>query len=332
EAKHALVIWFLPCLILKIAREVVPDLPSACVLSRHLEADCNSVSEPNLEIVTFINGDYFAVNFKAFSLKFKGVSSIAQVVGVILCLNAVAKISHRAQGIAALASRWHALASCGPDGRSHMRFSHSNGNLEAASDNHSVNIHTDTLNESVKEQTIAAFKDRTIHMYHSEGASNTKNTIDEHLDMLLTVYKFLLLTSVESVYHVICRTWQTAHNMKLRGSIDGNIPDNDKLRIKRFIAKYTINPAIANGISDHVGSVEVGKLADLVIWKPSFFGAKPEMVIKGGDVAYANMGDPNASIPTPQPHGKMYIKYWLFVMWDCGMMEALFDYELVLEL
>ncbi|GJU57049.1 urease [Tanacetum coccineum] len=100
---------------------------------------------------------------------------------------------------------------------------------------------------------------------------------------------------------VICRTWQTGHKMKLqRGSIDGNIPDNDNLRIKCFIAKYTINPAIANGISDHVGSVEVGKLADLVIWKPSFFGAKPEMVIKGGDIAYANMGDPNASIPTPQ--------------------------------
>nr|GEW13309.1 urease isoform X1 [Tanacetum cinerariifolium] len=94
---------------------------------------------------------------------------------------------------------------------------------------------------------------------------------------------------------VICRTWQTAHKMKLqRGSIDGN------LRSKCIIAKYTINPAIANGISDHVGSVEVGKLADLVIWKPSFFGGKPEMVIKGGDIAYANMGDPNTSIPTPQ--------------------------------
>nr|GEV02626.1 urease isoform X1 [Tanacetum cinerariifolium] len=102
----------------------------------------------------------------------------------------------------------------------------------------------------------------------------TKNTIDEHLDML-----------------VICRTWQRAHKIKLqRGSIDGNIPINDNIYIKRFFAKYTINPAIANGISDHVGSVE-----------PSFFGAKPEMVIKGGDIAYANMGDPNASIPTPQP-------------------------------
>ncbi|GJS93743.1 urease isoform X1 [Tanacetum coccineum] len=182
-----------------------------------------------------------------------------------------------------------------------------------------VNIHTDTLNESgFIEHTIAAFKDRTIHTYHSEGAGGghapdiikvcgvknvlpsstnptrpyTKNTIDEHLDML----------AMGRIGEVICRTWQTAHKMKLqRGSIDGNIPDNDNLRIKRFIAKYTINPAIANGISNHVGSIEVGKLADLVIWKPSFFGSKPKMVIKGGDIAYVNMGDPNASIHTPQP-------------------------------
>ncbi|GKA98860.1 amidohydrolase 1, partial [Tanacetum coccineum] len=166
----------------------------------------------------------------------------------------------------------------------------------------------------------------------------TKNTIDEHLDMLMVCHHLdknipedvsfaesrirAETIAAEGILHdmgaisiissdsqamgrigeVICRTWQTAHKMKLqRGSIDGNIPDNDNLRIKRFIAKYTINPAIANGISDHVGSVEVGKLADLVIWKPSFFGAKPEMVIEGGDIAYANMGDPNASIPTPQP-------------------------------
>ncbi|GJR46888.1 urease isoform X1 [Tanacetum coccineum] len=188
-----------------------------------------------------------------------------------------------------------------------------------------VNIHTDTLNESgFVEHTIAAFKDRTIHMYHSEGASNTKNTIDEHLDMLMVCHHLdknihedvsfvesrirAETIAAEDILHdmgaisIISSDSQAMGRIgELRGSIDGNIPDNDKLRIKRFIAKYTINPAIANGISDHVGSVEVGKLADLVIWKPSFFGAKPEMVIKGGDVAYANMGDPNASIPTPQP-------------------------------
>lgn len=228
-----------------------------------------------------------------------------------------------------------------------------------------VNIHTDTLNESgFVEHTIAAFKDRTIHTYHSEGAGGghapdiikvcgvknvlpsstnptrpyTKNTIDEHLDMLMVCHHLdknipedvafaesrirAETIAAEDILHdmgaisiissdsqamgrigeVISRTWQTAHKMKLqRGAIDGNIPENDNLRIKRFIAKYTINPAIANGFSDYVGSVEVGKLADLVIWKPSFFGAKPEMVIKGGDIAWANMGDPNASIPTPQP-------------------------------
>ncbi|GKC41684.1 urease isoform X2 [Tanacetum coccineum] len=211
-----------------------------------------------------------------------------------------------------------------------------------------VNIHTDTLNESgFVEHTIAAFKDRTIHTYHSEGARGghapdiikvcgvknvlssstnpthhyTKNTIDEHLDMLLLPSHGSETIPAEDILHdmgaisiissdsqamgrigeVICRTWQTAHKMKLqKGSIDGNILDNENLRIKRFIAKYTINPAIANGISNHVGSVKVGKLADLVIWKPTFFRAKPEMVIKGGDIAYANMGDPNASIPTPQ--------------------------------
>ncbi|KAM4120388.1 hypothetical protein ACJW30_03G127400 [Castanea mollissima] len=175
-----------------------------------------------------------------------------------------------------------------------------------------VNIHTDTLNESgFVEHTIASFKGRTIHAYHSEGAGGghapdiikvcgvkhvlpsstnptrpyTSNTIDEHLDML-----------------VIIRTWQTADKMKLqRGPIDTSEPDNDNLRIKRYIAKYTINPAIANGLSQYVGSVEVGKLADLVLWKPSFFGAKPEMIIKGGAIAWADMGDPNASIPTPEP-------------------------------
>ncbi|XP_059657728.1 urease [Cornus florida] len=222
-----------------------------------------------------------------------------------------------------------------------------------------VNIHTDTLNESgFVEHTIAAFKERTIHTYHSEGAGGghapdiikvcgvknvlpsstnptrpfTSNTIDEHLDMLMVCHHLdkdipedvafaesrirAETIAAEDILHdmgaisiiasdsqamgrigeVISRTWQTAHKMKLlRGS------DNDNLRIKRYIAKYTINPAIANGFSQYVGSVEAGKLADLVLWKPSFFGAKPEMVIKGGDIAWANMGDPNASIPTPEP-------------------------------
>lgn len=228
-----------------------------------------------------------------------------------------------------------------------------------------VNIHTDTLNESgFVEHTIAAFKDRTIHTYHSEGAGGghapdiikvcgvknvlpsstnptrpfTSNTIDEHLDMLMVCHHLdkdipedvafaesrirAETIAAEDILHdmgaisiissdsqamgrigeVITRTWQTAHKMKLvRGSIEDGGSDNDNFRIKRYIAKYTINPAIANGFSQHVGSVEVGKLADLVIWKPSFFGAKPEMVIKGGEIAWANMGDPNASIPTPQP-------------------------------
>nr|XP_009615862.1 urease isoform X3 [Nicotiana tomentosiformis] len=182
-----------------------------------------------------------------------------------------------------------------------------------------VNIHTDTLNESgFVEHTIAAFKGRTIHTYHSEGAGGghapdiikvcgvknvipsstnptrpfTLNTVDEHLDMLVT----------EAYNKVISRTWQTAHKMKsFRGPLDIDGPDSDNFRIKRYVAKYTINPAIANGISQYVGSVEVGKLADLVVWKPSFFGAKPEMVIKGGVIAWSNMGDPNASIPTPEP-------------------------------
>ncbi|XP_058192668.1 urease [Rhododendron vialii] len=228
-----------------------------------------------------------------------------------------------------------------------------------------VNIHTDTLNESgFVEHTIAAFRDRTIHTYHSEGAGGghapdiikvcgvknvlpsstnptrpyTSNTIDEHLDMLMVCHHLdkdipedvafaesrirAETIAAEDILHdmgaisiissdsqamgrigeVICRTWQTAHKMKLsRGSIEPSGSDNDNLRIKRYIAKYTINPAIANGFSHFVGSVEVGKLADLVIWKPSFFGAKPEMVIKGGTIAWANMGDPNASIPTPEP-------------------------------
>lgn len=228
-----------------------------------------------------------------------------------------------------------------------------------------VNIHTDTLNESgFVEHTIAAFKDRTIHTYHSEGAGGghapdiikvcgvknvlpsstnptrpfTSNTIDEHLDMLMVCHHLdkdipedvafaesrirAETIAAEDILHdmgaisiiasdsqamgrigeVIIRTWQTAHKMKLqRGSLDASGVDNDNLRIKRYIAKYTINPAIANGFSRFVGSIEVGKVADLVLWNPSFFGAKPEMVIKGGVIAWANMGDPNASIPTPEP-------------------------------
>ncbi|KAK7312000.1 hypothetical protein RJT34_10526 [Clitoria ternatea] len=227
-----------------------------------------------------------------------------------------------------------------------------------------VNIHTDTLNESgFVEHTIAAFKGRTIHTYHSEGAGGghapdiikvcgvknvlpsstnptrpyTSNTIDEHLDMLMVCHHLdknipedvafaesrirAETIAAEDILHdmgaisiissdsqamgrigeVISRTWQTADKMKSqRGPLQPG-EDNDNSRIKRYVAKYTINPAIANGLSQYIGSVEVGKLADLVLWKPSFFGAKPEMVIKGGDVAWANMGDPNASIPTPEP-------------------------------
>ncbi|XP_057949533.1 urease [Malania oleifera] len=228
-----------------------------------------------------------------------------------------------------------------------------------------VNIHTDTLNESgFVEHTIASFKERTIHTYHSEGAGGghapdiikvcgvknvlpsstnptrplTCNTVDEHLDMLMVCHHLdreiqedldfaesrireetiaaedilhdmgaISIISSDSqamgrIGEVISRTWQTAHKMKLvRGPIDTSGAENDNFRIKRYIAKYTINPAIANGISQCVGSIEVEKLADLVLWKPSFFGAKPEMVIKGGEIAWSNMGDPNASIPTPEP-------------------------------
>ncbi|KAL5204671.1 hypothetical protein ABZP36_009542 [Zizania latifolia] len=233
-----------------------------------------------------------------------------------------------------------------------------------------VNIHTDTLNESgCVEHTISAFKDRTIHTYHSEGAGGghapdiikvcgvknvlpsstnptrpfTSNTVDEHLDMLMVCHHLdrnipedvafaesrirAETIAAEDILHdmgaisiissdsqamgrigeVITRTWQTANKMKIqRGRLPASntsdaAKDNDNFRIRRYIAKYTINPAIVNGFSDFVGSIEVGKLADLVIWKPSFFGAKPEMVIKGGAIAWANMGDPNASIPTPEP-------------------------------
>jgi len=224
-----------------------------------------------------------------------------------------------------------------------------------------VAIHTDTLNESgFVETSIAAFKGRTIHTFHTEGAGGghapdilkvcgepnvlpsstnptrpfTVNTIAEHLDMLMVCHHLdaaiaedvafaesrirketiaaedilhdlgaLSMMSSDSqamgrVGEVIVRTWQTAHKMKLqRGGDSGN----DNARVKRYIAKYTINPAIAHGISHVVGSIEPGKLADLVLWKPAFFGAKPFLVLKGGMIAAAAMGDPNASIPTPQP-------------------------------
>jgi urease subunit alpha len=228
-----------------------------------------------------------------------------------------------------------------------------------------VMIHTDTLNESgFVENTTAAFKGRTIHAFHTEGAGGghapdiiklcgeanvipsstnptrpyTVNTIDEHLDMLMVCHHldssipedvafaesrirketiaaedilhdmgaFSIIASdsqaMGRVGEVIIRTFQTAHKMKVqRGRLSGESGDNDNLRVRRYIAKVTINPAIAHGISQHVGSVEVGKLADLVLWDPAFFGVKPEMVLVGGTIAAAPMGDPNASIPTPQP-------------------------------
>jgi urease subunit alpha len=228
-----------------------------------------------------------------------------------------------------------------------------------------VMIHSDTLNESgFVEDTIAAFKDRTIHAFHTEGAGGghapdiikvaglanvlpsstnptrpyTRNTIDEHLDMLMVCHHLdpsipedlafaesrirketiaaedilhdlgaLSMMSSDSqamgrVGEVIIRTWQTADKMKRqRGALPGDSSGNDNLRARRYVAKYTINPAIAHGVSRHVGSVEPGKLADLVVWSPAFFGVKPDLVIKGGAIAAAQMGDPNASIPTPQP-------------------------------
>lgn len=228
-----------------------------------------------------------------------------------------------------------------------------------------VAIHTDTLNESgFVETTIAAFKERTIHAFHTEGAGGghapdiiklcgeqnvlpsstnptrpfTINTIDEHLDMLMVCHHldskipedvafaesrirretiaaedilhdlgaFSMIASdsqaMGRVGEVIIRTWQTADKMKKqRGAAPDEKGDNDNARVRRYISKYTINPAITHGIADHVGSVEIGKLADLVLWKPMFFGVKPDLVLKCGTIAAAAMGDPNASIPTPQP-------------------------------
>lgn len=228
-----------------------------------------------------------------------------------------------------------------------------------------VAIHTDTLNEGgFLEETLAAFKGRTIHTYHTEGAGGghapdilkaigqsnvlpsstnptrpyTVNTIDEHLDMLMVCHHLdpaiaedvafaesrirretiaaedilqdmgaIAMMSSDSqamgrVGEVIIRTWQTAHKMKVqRGSLEGDNAQHDNNRVKRYIAKYTINPAITHGLSHEIGSVEEGKLADLVLWKPAFFGVKPSMIIKGGMIAAAPIGDINASIPTPQP-------------------------------
>ena len=228
-----------------------------------------------------------------------------------------------------------------------------------------VAIHTDTLNESgFVEDTFAAFKGRTIHTYHTEGAGGghapdiikacgeanvlpsstnptrpyTVNTVDEHLDMLMVCHHldpgiaedvafaesrirretiaaedilhdlgaFSMIASdsqaMGRVGEVIIRTWQTADKMKAqRGSLEEDSSGNDNFRVKRYIAKYTINPAISHGIAHEVGSVEAGKLADLVLWHPAFFAVKPSLIIKGGLIAAAPMGDPNASIPTPQP-------------------------------
>jgi len=228
-----------------------------------------------------------------------------------------------------------------------------------------VAIHTDTLNESgFVEASIAAFKGRTIHTYHTEGAGGghapdiikvcgesnvlpsstnptrpyTVNTLDEHLDMLMVCHHLdpgiaedlafaesrirretiaaedilhdmgaLSMMSSDSqamgrIGEVITRTWQTAHKMKVqRGPLPGDQSRNDNVRVKRYVAKYTINPAITHGIAHEVGSVEVGKWADLVLWEPAFFGTKPTLILKGGMINLALMGDPNASIPTPQP-------------------------------
>ncbi|SDY14289.1 urease subunit alpha [Collimonas sp. OK242] len=228
-----------------------------------------------------------------------------------------------------------------------------------------VAIHSDTLNEGgFLEHTLAAFKDRTIHTFHTEGAGGghapdiiaavgnsnvlpsstnptrpfTVNTLDEHLDMLMVCHHLdaaiaedvafaesrirretiaaedilhdigaISMMSSDSqamgrVGEVIMRTWQTAHKMKVqRGTLAEDSSKSDNFRVKRYISKYTINPAITHGIAHVVGSIEVGKIADLVLWKPAFFGVKPSTILKSGMIAAAQMGDPNASIPTPQP-------------------------------
>ncbi len=228
-----------------------------------------------------------------------------------------------------------------------------------------VALHSDTLNEAgFLESTLAAFKGRTIHTFHTEGAGGghapdiiaavgqdnvlpsstnptrpyTVNTLDEHLDMLMVCHHLdpaiaedvafaesrirretiaaedilhdlgaISMMSSDSqamgrVGETITRTWQTAHKMKVqRGALEGDSARNDNARVKRYVAKYTINPAIAHGIAHAVGSLEPGKIADIVLWRPAFFGVKPSMILKGGMIAASLMGDPNASIPTPQP-------------------------------
>lgn len=247
-----------------------------------------------------------------------------------------------------------------------------------------VSIHTDTLNEGgFVEDTLNAIGGRVIHTYHTEGAGGghapdiikaasfenilpsstnptmpfTRNTIDEHLDMLMVCHHldshvpedvafadsrirpetiaaedvlhdmgiFSMMSSdsqaMGRVGEVITRTWQTASKMKdQRGSLNEDSERNDNFRIKRYISKYTINPAVTYGISEYVGSVEVGKIADLVLWKPAFFGVKPEMIIKGGFICAAKMGDANASIPTPQPvvYTKMFGSHGLAVKRCCA--------------
>lgn len=256
-----------------------------------------------------------------------------------------------------------------------------------------VSIHTDTLNEGgFVEDTISAFKGRTIHTYHTEGAGGghapdiiraaafpnvlpsstnptmpfTKNTIDEHLDMLMVCHHldskvpedvafadsrirpetiaaedvlhdmgiFSMMSSdsqaMGRVGEVITRTWQTADKMKKqRGTLPEDNDRNDNFRVKRYIAKYTINPAITHGISEYVGSVEVGKFADLVLWKPAMFGVKPEMIIKNGFIIASKMGDANASIPTPQPviYTNMFGAYGLAKKRSCITFVSEYAYE-----
>lgn len=256
-----------------------------------------------------------------------------------------------------------------------------------------VSIHTDTLNEGgFVEDTISAFKGRTIHTYHTEGAGGghapdiiraaafpnvlpsstnptmpfTKNTIDEHLDMLMVCHHldskvpedvafadsrirpetiaaedvlhdmgiFSMMSSdsqaMGRVGEVITRTWQTADKMKKqRGTLPEDNDRNDNFRVKRYIAKYTINPAITHGISEYVGSVEVGKFADLVLWKPAMFGVKPEMIIKNGFIIASKMGDANASIPTPQPviYSNMFGAYGLAKKRSCITFVSEYAYE-----
>jgi len=248
-----------------------------------------------------------------------------------------------------------------------------------------VAIHSDTLNEGgFLEHTLAAFKDRTIHTFHTEGAGGghapdiiaavgeanvlpsstnptrpyTVNTLDEHLDMLMVCHHLdpaiaediafaesrirretiaaedilhdigaISMMSSDSqamgrVGEVIMRTWQTADKMKQqRGSLAEDNARNDNFRVKRYIAKYTINPALTHGIAHVVGSLEVGKIADIVLWKPAFFGVKPSMIIKGGMIAAAQMGDPNASIPTPQP-----VHYRMMFGAFCGGLKKSFTF------